>query len=251
MVTHSISSSNSKPIRGAFLLIEGMDRCGKTTQCSLLLKQMLSMSIASIAMSFPYRTTRVGEIIDDYLCTRKDMDDRAIHLLFSANRWEMTSKLTQNLANGKNIICDRYAYSGVAFTSAKSYEDRQKAASKQLSIDWCMRPDTGLPAPDAVIFLDMSPEHSERRGGYGEERYENRQLQIRVRQRFYELRKLDEMNCRVPWFIVDASKTIAEVQSDINNIVQETIKKVEAGSPLLKMFTGGEYKLPPRFSMED
>jgi thymidylate kinase len=39
-------------------------------------------------------------------------------------------------------ICDRYAFSGVAFSSAKG-----------LDLDWCMSCDRGLPAPDAVIFL--------------------------------------------------------------------------------------------------
>ena len=33
-------------------------------------------------------------------------------------------------------------------------------------------PDKGLPAPDAVIYLAMSPEAASLRGGYGNERYE-------------------------------------------------------------------------------
>jgi dTMP kinase len=44
-------------------------------------------------------------------------------------------------------ICDRYAYSGVAFSSAKG-----------LSVDWCMNCDVGLPAPDCVIYFDMPVE---------------------------------------------------------------------------------------------
>lgn len=234
----------SKPQRGTFILLEGVDRCGKTTQCTLLLKHLLSMSIESVAMRFPDRATKVGEMIDEYLRTRKEMDDRAIHLLFSANRWEASSKLVQNIANGKTVVCDRYAYSGVAFSSAKSQEDRNKNVRKDLSIDWCMSPDSGLPAPDVVIFLDMEPEELVKRGGYGEERYEKLQLQMRVRQRFYELRNLDEMNCRVLWYIVDATKTIREVQSDINKIVEDTIMKVRTGSPLLKMFTDGVFEFP-------
>lgn len=34
------------------------------------------------------RTTQIGKMIDAYLQSKADMDDRAIHLLFSANRWE-------------------------------------------------------------------------------------------------------------------------------------------------------------------
>lgn len=50
----------------------------------------------------------------------------------------------QNLNNGVNLVCDRYAHSGVAFTSAKG-----------LNFDWCMACDRGLPKPDCIIYLDM------------------------------------------------------------------------------------------------
>jgi len=34
------------------------------------------------------RTTTIGKMINSYLAEDADMDDHAIHLLFSANRWE-------------------------------------------------------------------------------------------------------------------------------------------------------------------
>lgn len=170
-----------KPSRGSFILFEGVDRCGKTTQCSLLLKHLLSLSIATVAMRFPDRTTPVGQLINSYLQnadTENPLDDRAVHLLFSANRWEASHKLVNDLANGNTVICDRYAYSGVAFSSAKTKEDRSTTSSnisgsiggecshdEDLTIDWCKAPDVGLPAPDAVIFLDLSQEEATKRGG--------------------------------------------------------------------------------------
>ena len=38
-------------------------------------------------------------------------------------------------------------------------------------------PDQGLPAPDTVVFLDLSIEQAQKRGGFGEERYEKIELQ--------------------------------------------------------------------------
>ena len=164
--------------RGAFILLEGVDRCGKTTQCGLLLKHLLSLSMAAVALRFPDRTTQVGKLIDGYLQSGADLDDRAVHLLFSANRWEAAPNLAQTLAEGKTIVCDRYAYSGVAFSSAKTKEDRKGggddgaaaaasggSAAEDLSIDWCKGPDVGLPAPDCVLFLDLSQDEAEKRGG--------------------------------------------------------------------------------------
>lgn len=66
------------------------------------------------------------------------------------------------LSNGETIICDCYAYSGVAFTAAKQVEP-------PLTIEWCQSPDRGLPAPDVVIFLDLSQEEAETRGAGGHE----------------------------------------------------------------------------------
>ena len=50
------------------------------------------------------------------------------------------------------IICDRYAFSGVAFSAAKP----------GLDFDWCRECDRGLPGPDAVIYLDLSVEDAAR-----------------------------------------------------------------------------------------
>lgn len=148
--------------RGTFIVFEGVDRCGKTTQCALLLKHLLSVGIAAVAMQFPNRTTPVGQLINSYLSSSENLDDRAIHLLFSANRWEAAPKLAETLAKGETVICDRYAYSGVAFSSAK---EAVGDGSESLTLDWCKSSDVGLPAPDVVIFLDLSQEEAEQRGG--------------------------------------------------------------------------------------
>jgi dTMP kinase len=39
-------------------------------------------------MNFPNRQTEIGSVISSYLKNTTDISDQAIHLLFSANRWE-------------------------------------------------------------------------------------------------------------------------------------------------------------------
>jgi len=58
-------------------------------------------------------------MIDKYLRRSKELDDHVVHLLFSANRWEQSQKMKSDLSSGVTLIVDRYAYSGVAFTSSK------------------------------------------------------------------------------------------------------------------------------------
>lgn len=152
-------STNGPSRRGAFIVFEGIDRCGKTTQTGLLVKHLVQLGLAAVVMRFPDRSTMVGSLINQYLQTKSELDDRAIHLLFSANRWELAPKLKDTLLEkGTCVVCDRYAYSGVAFSSAKD--------SLRDDLDWCRSCDVGLPAPDAVIFLDITQEHAEQREGY-------------------------------------------------------------------------------------
>ncbi|GAX21444.1 dTMP kinase [Fistulifera solaris] len=220
--------STAKPTRGAFFLLEGVDRCGKTTQCQRLLQRLLQAGIAATAMRFPNRTTSTGQLIDSYLQQTSNMDDRAIHLLFSANRWESADMIVEQLKAGTSIVCDRYAYSGVAFSASKDNMD----------LEWCQAPDRGLPAPDCVIFLDMSTEQAEERGGYGQERYEKREMQQRVRQRFQELSQLDD---GVQWKFVNAAQTMDQVEDDIWSIAQQTLEQVQP--EVRQLWQSGDYEL--------
>jgi dTMP kinase len=46
------------------------------------------MQVASELWRFPDRTTSLGQMIDAYLKSSIDLNDQAVHLMFSANRWE-------------------------------------------------------------------------------------------------------------------------------------------------------------------
>ena len=58
--------------------------------------------------------------MNDYLRnTEYKLTDEAVHLLFAMNRWEVKEEIMRDLMAGINVICDRYAFSGVAYSSAK------------------------------------------------------------------------------------------------------------------------------------
>ena len=74
--------------RGAFIVFEGADRAGKSTQCQMLVEHLQAAGVAAELWRFPDRTTAIGKMINSYLTSQADIDDAAVHLLFSANRWE-------------------------------------------------------------------------------------------------------------------------------------------------------------------
>ncbi|KAG8748396.1 Thymidylate kinase [Ceratobasidium sp. 414] len=200
--------------RSVFLArLVGLDRSGKSTQCGQLMARVEATGKPVKTIKFPDRTTAIGKMINAYLQSESEVDDQTIHLLFSANRWEQALNIKSLLAGGTTIICDRYAYSGLAFSVAKN---------TGLSYEWCLNPDIGLPAPDIVFFLDVAPEVARKRGGFGEERYEKEELQANVRRVFKQIGS----DVQERWEVVDANRSQSEVEEELWDQVKPLIDGV-------------------------
>ncbi|XP_077987993.1 thymidylate kinase-like [Glandiceps talaboti] len=199
-----------KASRGALVVLEGCDRSGKSTQCQKLVEALRESGGKAELVRFPDRSTAIGKVINDYLGKRCELEDHAVHLLFCANRWELVPRMKQLLENGTTLIVDRYAYSGVAFTAAK----------EGLDIDWCKEPERGLPKPDLVLYLTLSPEEAAKRAEFGGERYEQTDFQRRVAENYKHLHEKD-------WKTIDASQSIEDLHRQIKHIVSSKVNEIE------------------------
>ena len=94
--------------RGLLIVFEGLDRSGKSTQVRLLNEALNSNNKPSEVWRYPNRTTSIGKLINSYLNKEIEMEDHAVHLLFSANRWETVDNMKATLNNGTHLIMDRY-----------------------------------------------------------------------------------------------------------------------------------------------
>ncbi|CAK7216934.1 Thymidylate kinase [Sporothrix curviconia] len=173
------AGSSTAPVRGALIVLEGLDRSGKTTQVQILEKKLQEQGRKVEVLRFPDRTTPIGKMIDAYLKSEAAMDDHVIHLLFSANRWEAAAKIEALLHAGTTVVCDRYYYSGMVYSAAKG--------NALLPLSWARGPEVGLPRPDLVVFLDLTEDQAKTRGGWGDEIYEKAEMQRRVRKLFWGL----------------------------------------------------------------
>lgn len=194
--------------RGLLIVFEGIDNSGKTTharQLALDLANARHLTFSQrnpVAFCFPRRSTEVGKLIDSYLRGDTTLPDQVIHLLMSANRWEMKEEIEWFLSKGSTVILDRYWYSGVAYSCAKGLDPH-----------WCQASDIGLPRPDLVIYLDLPPEVAAGREDYGKEVYENLEYQQKAWDQYQILGAQEDL--KNIWKRVDSNLPIEEVKKEI------------------------------------
>lgn len=169
--------------RGTLILIEGLDRSGKSTQAQILHERISG----SLLVKFPERSTNIGKLINEYLVNPQfELSDQAAHLLFSSNRWELAKTITDHLNAGNSVVLDRYIYSGMAYSLAKS-RTGTVSSPEMADVSWLYGPDRGLPRPDLTLFLTLDLAELSARKGWGEERYEKEPFQRAVKTCFMEV----------------------------------------------------------------
>jgi dTMP kinase len=126
------------------------------------------------------------------------------------------SSIKNDIDAGTTVIVDRYYYSGCVYSAAKQ--------NPSLSLEWCRQPDVGLPRPDLCLFLDISAEDAAKRGGYGTEKYEKKEMQDRVRELFETLMQRNEGEDFVR---VNAGRSVEEVQKGIRDEVERCLSEEE------------------------
>jgi dTMP kinase len=194
--------------RGLFIVLEGLDRTGKTTQARRLTEALNRATPgAAHCQPFPDRSTPIGALLSGYLASATDCEKHAVHLLFSANRWECAPRIERLLREGVHVVADRYSYSGVAYSAAKG-----------LDFQWCAEADQGLPVPDVVLFLVADADALRARAGFGRERYETEEMQRAVAAAYMRL-------CTPAWTVIDAGAAEGAVAARIWEAVRTRLAR--------------------------
>ena len=120
------------------------------------------------------------------------------------------------IAAGTTVVVDRYYYSGCVYSAAKQ--------NPALDLNWTRHPEEGLPRPDACFFLELTAAEAAKRGGFGEERYEKKELQDRVRQLFAAIRSSPDGD---DFVTIDAGRSIDEVEASILEAFERVCKRVD------------------------
>ena len=142
-----------------FIVLEGLDGAGKSTQIQKLRGMYLEQGIESEYIHFPRFDAPVyGELIGRFLRgelgSLEQVDPYIVALLYAGDRKDAAPMIRRWLADGKVVIADRYVYSNIGYQCAK-LADAQ--ARKELR-EWILELEFGyndLPRPDVSLFLDV------------------------------------------------------------------------------------------------
>jgi dTMP kinase len=185
------------------IAIEGLDQSGKETQAQQLREKLREKGRKVRLLSFPEYGTSIGEEIARALAGERDYGPDVMQLLFVANRHERREAMTEWLAGGLILLCDRYRASSIAYGEAQGLDPAWLDGIQQL-----------LPIPDLTIYIDIAPETASKRKAHDRDRYE-RDLALlgRVRQSYQ--RQATQPN----WVMIDGERSKEEIGEDIFNAV--------------------------------
>ncbi|MGA1848149.1 MAG: dTMP kinase [Thermoplasmatota archaeon] len=199
-----------------FIVIEGIDGCGKGTQAKLLFEHLKEIGKEPRLTAEPTKGP-IGKMVREHM-SDPFLEDKSLALLFASDRMEHLDKeILPAMDNDYIVICDRYVYSSIAYQG------------QTIDIDWVANINSYADRPDLVILLDIQPSLARRRmkerGDDFEYFEEDESFQEGVRKTFLELsrgRHLPEA-LKTRWIVIDGSQRKVEIADKIWDAVESML----------------------------
>jgi len=197
---------------GKFIVFEGIDGAGKSTQIALLKKALEAMGHTVWQTAEP-TDLQTGKMLRAALAGKDERSASEMASLFVLDRIAHNKEIEKALAAGKTVICDRYYYSSLAYQgSLCDYE-------------WVRHMNYACPDirhPDLCVFLDLAPKDAIARitaRGEATEIYENEDTLSLFRDTFH--RVFATLNDRVA--IVNAAPAPEVIAAEVLAAVKEIL----------------------------
>ncbi len=143
----------------AFIVIEGLDGAGKSTQLNKLRNLLETKNIPFEYLHFPRVDEGVfGNLVSMFLRgdlgANNQVNPYLVALIYAGDRNDAKQTINQWIADNKVVIIDRYVYSNIAFQGAKIADKAKKEELRQwikdLEFNYYQ-----IPQPDLTLFLDV------------------------------------------------------------------------------------------------
>lgn len=150
-----------------FIVLEGVDGCGKSTQIANLQKMFTERGVKCEYVHFPrFDAPYFGDLIARFLRGElgsvEQVDPYIVAMLYAGDRRDAAAMIRGWIDEGKVVICDRYVYSNIGYQCAKVADpvEREKLRQWILSLEYEY---FDIPRPDVSLFLDVPFAFTERK----------------------------------------------------------------------------------------
>ena len=141
-------------MKGKLIVFEGIDGAGTETQSKLLLSHLKKNGVPAVRIFYPDYEGELGKLIKQFLHKKRELSPEMQFVLYAGDMVKDNEKIRAWLDEGKTVIADRYFNSTIVYQGLTGF-DLKKALS--------FAEDFGIPKPDVVILLQISPEESAKR----------------------------------------------------------------------------------------
>ena len=198
-----------------FIVLEGIDASGKSTQCRMLSDKLNRKNIPFVSLREP-GDTKIAELIRGWLSQKSDVHPTTELFLLEAARSSLIhQKIIPALESGKFVILDRFIYSTLA------YQGYARGIDKSFINEVNKFATLGL-SPQKVFLLDIEPNKSvERLLIKKKDRWESEDALFheKVRNGYLDLAQNDPSI----WEVVDASLPVKQIHDQIWSYVESVI----------------------------
>ncbi len=192
---------------GKFIVIEGLDGSGQSTQTSLLRDFLIERGFQVITTKEPTLDSEAGKKIREILDEKIKIEATKLQELFAQDRKEhLKNIISPALKEGKWVISDRYFFSSFAFGS-----------SDGVDLEWLIKINDNFLLPDQTFILKVRPEvciDRINKRGTKKTLFEKQEKLTKVWQTYAMLPKRIQNT-----IIVDGEKLINQVHQEIKNIM--------------------------------
>lgn len=206
-------------MKGLFIVMEGPDGSGKTTQIDLLKEYLEEAGYECLITREPGGTV-IGEEVRQLILNpeHKEMSPVTEMLLYAASRAQLVHEVIgPALEEGKIVISDRFVDSSIVYQGIA----RKLGISTVSAVN---APGIGIYRPDGIFFIDLSEEEGLRRKKEQKNLDRMEQEGIDFHHMVSEgYRKV--LSGRPEVMKIDGGRSIDTIQKKIRNHVDELLKK--------------------------
>lgn len=209
-----MTGSERERRRGLFIVLEGLDGAGTTTQSERLMEWFRGAAQPCVRTCEP-TDLPVGVLLRQVLrgemggARTKEVDPGAVALLFAADRLDhLSTRVVPALERGENVISDRYVYSSLAYQGSL------------LPIEWVETINKRALVPDLTLYVRVSVSTAmSRLGARSDVRdiYEREPMLASVRNGYEEMVRGNKIPNLV---VIDGEMSIEEVWAAIRSAVE-------------------------------